>query len=155
MNSYTYITTIGNITITSNEDDLITNIDLGEDIPNTKETPNIIKAIKQINQYLNGDRKVFDLPLYTNGTEYQEKTWKALKEIPYGQVRTYKEVATLTGNPNASRAVGGCCNKNPILIVIPCHRVIGSNHKLTGYAYGIDLKETLLKLETLNSKGGQ
>ena len=90
---------------------------------------------------------MFDLPLDPIGTEFQKKVWQALKEIPFGETRSYGEIAKLIGNEKASRAVGMANNKNPIAIIIPCHRVIGANGKLVGYAGGLDLKEKLLKLE--------
>ena len=110
-------------------------------------SPVLLEAFLQLDEYLNGDRIVFDLPLAPKGTSFFEKVWAALTEIPYGQTATYKEIATAVGKPNASRAVGMANNKNPISIFIPCHRVIGSNGKLVGYAAGTDLKQKLLMLE--------
>ena len=108
----------------------------------------VIKAVvKQFDEYFSGKRKTFDLPLNPKGSEFQKKVWKELKKIPYGETRTYKEIAAAIGNPDAARAVGNANNKNPIAIIIPCHRVIGSNRRLIGYAGGIDKKEILLKLE--------
>ena len=98
-----------------------------------------------------GKRMEFDLPVKLQGTEFQVKVWEALRQIPYGKVSTYKEIATAIGNPNAARAVGMACNRNPIWIAIPCHRVIGSGQALTGYAGGIDMKRSLLQLEQANS----
>ena len=109
---------------------------------------NIIKNTKkQLDEYFSRRRKVFDLPLNPIGTEFQKSVWKELIKIPYGQTRTYKEIAIAIGNPNASRAVGNANNKNPIAIIIPCHRVIGSNGDLTGYAGGLDKKQLLLTHE--------
>ena len=85
------------------------------------------------------------------GTEFQQKVWKALQEIPYGETRTYGEIAAAIGNPKAARAVGMANNKNPIGIIIPCHRVVGANGKLVGYAGGMEKKEFLLELERNNS----
>ena len=107
-------------------------------------------AYTQIREYLDGQRKVFDLPLHPNGTEFQIKVWKALTEIPYGETRSYKDIAISIGNEKACRAVGMANNKNPIPIIIPCHRVIGANKKLVGYAGGLDLKERLLDLEGIS-----
>ena len=107
-------------------------------------------AYTQIREYLDGQRKVFDLPLDPNGTEFQIKVWKALTEIPYGETRSYKDIAISIGNEKACRAVGMANNKNPIPIIIPCHRVIGANKKLVGYAGGLDLKERLLDLEGIS-----
>lgn len=106
---------------------------------------------KQLEEYFNGKRKSFDLNIkFIKGTEFQLKVWNALKEIPYGEKVTYKYIAEKINNPKAVRAVGGANNKNPISIIIPCHRVIGVNGKMVGYAEGIDKKEFLLKLEKEN-----
>ena len=109
-----------------------------------------VDAIQQLEEYLSGTRKVFDLPLKVEGTAFQKKVWKALCSIAYGETRSYKEIAIQIGNERACRAVGMANNKNPIGILIPCHRVIGTNHKLVGYAGGLDKKEFLLKLEKEN-----
>jgi len=111
------------------------------------ETALIKKAAKQFEEYFDKKRKVFDLPLILHGTEFQKKIWKALQSIPYGETRSYGEVAAITGNPKASRAVGLANNRNPVAIIVPCHRVIGHNGSLTGYAGGLDLKQQLLDLE--------
>lgn len=102
---------------------------------------------KEIMEYLNGKRKTFDIKYEINGTEFQKKVWKELTKIPYGETRTYKEIAMSIGNPKASRAVGMANNKNPISIIVPCHRVIGSDGKLVGYGGGLDMKRALLTLE--------
>ena len=102
---------------------------------------------KEVIEYLNGERTSFDIPYKLEGTEFQKKVWKELTRIPYGQTRTYKDIASAIGNKNASRAVGMANNKNPIMIMVPCHRVIGTNGKLVGYAGGIDMKKDLLDLE--------
>ena len=101
----------------------------------------------EVMEYLNGKRKSFDIKYEINGTEFQKKVWKELTNIPYGETRTYKEIAVAVGNPKASRAVGMANNKNPIAIIVPCHRVIGSDGKLVGYAGGLDMKRALLTLE--------
>ena len=103
---------------------------------------------KQLDEYFSRRRKIFDLPLNPTGTEFQKKVWAELIKIPYGQKRTYKEIAFLVGNPKAVRAVGSANNKNPIAIIIPCHRVIGSNGNLIGYRGGLDKKQILLNIET-------
>lgn len=102
---------------------------------------------KEIMEYLNGNRKSFDIKYEINGTEFQKKVWKELTNIPYAETRSYKEIAVAVGNPKASRAVGMANNKNPIAIIVPCHRVIGSDGKLVGYAGGLDMKRALLNLE--------
>ena len=149
---YSVITTpIGNIKI-EEQDEKITGISYTEERPSYADTHVLKEAQKQLNEYFEGRRKIFNLPLNPAGTEFQHKVWSALKEIPYGEIRTYKQIAEQIGNPSACRAVGMANNKNPIMIVVPCHRVIGSNGALTGYASGIDIKEKLLDLEKLNSK---
>ena len=112
-----------------------------------EETELILKCKNQLEEYFAGKRKTFDLPLVPKGTEFQQKVWKALTEIPYGETRTYGEIAAAVGNPKAARAVGMANNKNPIGIIIPCHRVVGANGKLVGYAGGMEKKEWLLSLE--------
>lgn len=112
-----------------------------------KETELINKTYKELDEYFRGKRKTFDIPLKTEGTEFQKKVWNALLEIPYGETRSYLDIAKRVGNPKASRAVGMANHNNKIIIIIPCHRVIGSNKKLVGYAGGLDIKEKLLKLE--------
>ena len=102
---------------------------------------------KQLAEYFAGRRKVFDLPLSPKGTEFQKRVWKALCDIPYGETRSYQEIAEVVGNAKATRAVGMANNRNPIVILIPCHRVIGKSGKLTGYAGGLERKQFLLKLE--------
>lgn len=102
---------------------------------------------KQIKEYEDENRKEFNLPLHLIGTEFQKQVWNALLEIPFGETRTYQEIAIRIGKPKALRAVGGACNRNPIGIIIPCHRVIGKNGSLTGYAGGLFYKELLLKHE--------
>lgn len=121
-----------------------------DDISGDKKSPLSDLAFSQLEEYFNGKRKVFDFPLEMQGTEFQKKVWKALCDIPYGETRTYKEIAIAVGNPKACRAVGMANNKNPISIVVPCHRVIGSDGKLVGYGGGIDMKIALLDLEKKN-----
>lgn len=111
------------------------------------ETPVIKEAHQQLMEYLSGERKQFDLPLSPRGTAFQQRVWNALLEIPYGETRSYKQIAEAIGNPKAVRAVGMANNRNPLLIVVPCHRVIGADGKLVGYGAGIEMKEFLLRLE--------
>lgn len=101
----------------------------------------------QVTEYLQGRRSAFTFPLELRGTEFQKKVWQELCKIPYGKTRTYGEIAAAIGNPKAARAVGMANNKNPIIIAVPCHRVIGANGKLVGYAGGLDMKRDLLRLE--------
>ena len=107
----------------------------------------IDECIKELDEYFNKKRTVFNVPIKQFATEFQMKVFEVLKSIPYGHTLSYKDVAILIGKPKASRAVGNACNKNPIMIVVPCHRVIGKNGKLVGFAYGRDLKKELLELE--------
>jgi methylated-DNA-[protein]-cysteine S-methyltransferase len=107
----------------------------------------LLKAEVQLNEYFNGTRKKFDLPLAPKGTEFQSKAWNALMDIPYGEIWSYGQQAKYLKNPKGQRAVGGANGKNPIPVIIPCHRVIGSTGKLTGFSGGMSMKIFLLKLE--------
>ncbi|MDX2117394.1 MAG: methylated-DNA--[protein]-cysteine S-methyltransferase [Planctomycetota bacterium] len=104
-------------------------------------------AAEQLDEYLAGTRQTFDLNLEPKGTPFQHAVWKQLKTIPFGVIRTYAEVARAIGRPTATRAVGAACGRNPIGIVVPCHRVVGSSGTLTGYYWGTELKRRLLELE--------
>ena len=150
-NTFYYNTKIGEIAIEENGLAItrlyFANKDLEKEVEIKEETWLMRKAIKEIKEYLEGKRNSFDLPLEPEGTEFQKKVWNVLKEIPYGETRSYGEIAKLIGNEKASRAVGMANNKNPIMIMIPCHRVIGVNGKLVGYAGGLDVKEKLLNME--------
>lgn len=117
-----------------------------------KQTPLLLLAKQQLNEYFDGSRKSFELPLHPSGTEFYKRVWKAVEEIPYGETRSYKQIAAAAGAPKACRAVGGANHNNPIVIVIPCHRVIGAQGKLTGYGGGLDKKEYLLALEKERGK---
>ena len=113
------------------------------------ETSPILElAKKQLNEYFTGNRKIFDIPLHLVGTDFQKKVWNALLDIPYGETRSYKEIAQSIGSPNSVRAVAGAIGANGISIFIPCHRVIGSNHSLTGFAGGLVAKRILLEIES-------
>lgn len=134
-----------------------------EDIADQEDTGNlavnIIREAKtQLSEFLDHKRVAFDLPIAPlQGTEFQQRVWKALRDIPYGQTRTYGEIASIVGSPKAARAVGMACNRNPLLIVTPCHRVIGANGSLVGFACGLDTKALLLNIEkkcNLTSKEG-
>ena len=111
------------------------------------ETPLLTEGKRQLLEYLAGVRRVFDLPLAPKGTEFYRSVWRALEEIPYGETRSYRDIAQAVGRPKAVRAVGQANHNNPIPIIIPCHRVVGANGSLTGYGGGLDLKERLLRLE--------
>ena len=110
-------------------------------------TPLLRDAQQQLHQYFAGERTQFDLPLTPAGTPFQQAVWKELQRIPYGETRTYGQIAAAVGNPKACRAVGMANNRNPIGIIIPCHRVVGSNGSLVGYATGLDHKRQLLDIE--------
>ncbi len=104
-------------------------------------------AKKQLLEYFGRERKIFDIPIKPEGTEFQKSVWNELCKIPYGKTASYKEIAEAIGRPKAARAVGGANNKNPVMIIIPCHRVVGSDGSLTGYAFGTDIKQKLLNIE--------
>ncbi len=149
-NIFFYETQIGEIGIEENTN-AITNLYFGRQHRSVdaviNETSLLKESAKQLNEYLLGNRKVFDLPLAPMGTEFQTKIWNNLLTIPYGETNSYKDVASGIGQEKATRAVGNANNKNPILIFIPCHRVVGSDGKLVGYAGGIEVKKHLLTLE--------
>jgi O-6-methylguanine DNA methyltransferase len=105
------------------------------------------RAYRQIVEYLEGKRRVFDIALALRGSDFQMKVWAAMREIPWGTTRTYKEIAAASGNEKASRAAGGAIHRNPVVIIIPCHRVIGSDGSLTGFGGGLDVKRRLLEIE--------
>ncbi len=108
--------------------------------------------IKEVKEYLDGNRKQFSIiPLFLKGTKFQIKVWKKLLEIPYGERVTYGKLAKMIGNKKAVRAVGQACGKNPIAIVVPCHRIVASNGCLGGYSAGLDIKKKLLLIEDVNS----
>lgn len=108
------------------------------------------KVKEELKEYFLGKRKNFDIPIELTGTEFQRKVWNEAKKVPYGSLETYLGIATSIKSPKASRAVGMALNKNPIAIIIPCHRIIGSNGKLTGYASGLNIKQYLIDLEKVN-----
>lgn len=147
---HTYSTRLCPLTISCNEH-AITSVRFGTPInPEGRNlrTDLLEDAYAEIGEYLCGKRKTFDLPLAPAGTLFQQKVWAALRSIPYGETRSYSQIAQAAGNPNACRAVGMANNKNPIAIIIPCHRVIGKDGSLTGYAGGLGIKKKLLELES-------
>ena len=145
---YKYRTIIGPLFILENNGSIVGISNKVEGWQGTyKETEVIKETYRQLSEYFAGKRDSFDIPIKTQGTDFQEKVWNALKQIPYGETRSYKEIAIEIGNPKAMRAVGMAHNRNPIMIVIPCHRVIGANGQLIGYGGGLDVKEKLLTLE--------
>ncbi len=125
-------------------------VELNKKFPKAQIEENNAKnqlALQQLKDYFSGKRNDFSVPLKLAGTEFQKKVWNELLKIPYGQTITYGEIAKNIGNPKAVRAVGLANNRNPVAIIVPCHRVIGANGKLVGYGGGLDMKESLLKLE--------
>ncbi|MBS5884595.1 MAG: methylated-DNA--[protein]-cysteine S-methyltransferase [Clostridium sp.] len=150
-----YDTIIGEIGIADNGKG-ITNIYIKNKLKIEKdieirETKLIKEAANQLNEYFSGERINFSISLDPEGTEFQHKVWNELIKIPYGETRTYKEIAEKIGNSKAARAIGMANNKNPILIMIPCHRVVGKNKSLVGYAGGLEKKERLLEIENQSS----
>lgn len=142
-----YKSPIGNLRIVVDENSLVA-LDFNEDEKKQSDEHRYIKEVKkQIDEYFKGTRELFDLNIKINGTDFQNKVWNELTKIPYGETISYKELATRIGNDKACRAVGNANNKNKISIVIPCHRVVGSNKKLVGYAGGLEKKEWLINHE--------
>lgn len=152
-NIFFYETEIGIIGIRENNksitDIFFSKVDTNDNID---ETDLIKECFKQLKEYFEGNRRDFDLPLETRGTKFQKKVWDELLKIPYGETKSYKDIAIAIGNEKACRAIGMANNKNHIPIIIPCHRVIGSNGKLVGYAGGLNVKEKLLNIENLDVK---
>lgn len=144
-----YDTYAGKIGI-AEEDGAITELIFSQRDWPVEETELIKETKRQLDEYFAGKRKEFDIPTRLEGTEFQKRVWNELKNIPYGKTATYKDIAEAVGCPRGYRAVGLANNRNPISIIYPCHRVIGSNGSLTGYGGGLDIKEKLLMLERGN-----
>ena len=144
---YSYETKLGSVTFVEEDGTLLAISTHRTFTATVMETPFIKEVYHQFTEYLIGERKSFDLPFKLTGTDFQNRVWKALCEIPYGETRSYKQIAEAIGNPKAVRAVGMANNRNPLLVLVPCHRVIGSNRQLVGYAAGLDKKQFLLHLE--------
>ena len=120
----------------------------GQEVPaQGPVSPVLAQAAAQLAEYFAGQRQSFTLPLAPRGTPFQQEVWRALCAIPYGQTRSYGQLAAALGRPSAARAVGGACRRNPIWLMIPCHRVVGADGSLTGYAGGLERKKALLALE--------
>ena len=143
-----YKSPIGPIEISGMQDSILT-VDFVEDmLPGDADLPFCLKTcLKQINEYFSGNRREFLLKLDPQGTKFQRMVWQQLEKIPYGAVVSYGEIASIIGKPKAFRAVGSANGRNPIAIIIPCHRVVGSDGSLTGYGGGLWRKEWLLKHE--------
>ena len=145
--THSFNSPIGIVRLTE-EDGAITRIELTDVVDAASApTPLMHEAEQQIMAYLGEKRQLLDFPIRMVGTAFQQRVWQALQQIPYGATRTYGEIATAIGNPRANRAVGMACNKNPLLLTVPCHRVVGANGKLVGFAYGTEAKRWLLELE--------
>jgi methylated-DNA-[protein]-cysteine S-methyltransferase len=117
-----------------------------------EQHPVLVQTEQQLRQYFAGKRKTFSVPLDMRGTRFQKDVWEALLAIPFGETRSYQQIASQLGNPRATRAVGAANGKNPVSIIVPCHRVIGSTGKLTGFGGGLETKAHLLNLENSDSK---
>lgn len=142
-------TIIGNIYLIADEKGLTALSSVKQDIPLTTTPEGHLKqAILEIEEYLSGKRKEFSVPLNPKGTKFQLAVWKELQKIPYGETICYEELAKRIKNPKAVRAVGAANGKNPLWLIVPCHRVIGKNGSLTGYAGGLSVKKKLLVLES-------
>jgi len=147
MDIFFYKSPIGFLEIICQNDELIS-LKLVKNIGKSCVDTNIIKNIRlQLDEYFSQKRKKFDVKINPKGTDFQKLVWKTLEQIPYGQTKSYSQMAELIGNKNAQRAVGSACNKNPIMIIVPCHRVISKSGELGGFAYGGSVKQKLLNLE--------
>ena len=144
-----YKSPIGILEIVCEDNKLIT-LKINKNKQAENNDSDLIKNIKsQLDEYFSGKRKNFDIRINPQGTVFQQKVWYELQKIPYGQTMSYSDIAIKTGNINAQRAVGSACNKNPIMIIIPCHRVISKNGTIGGFAYGDFVKHKLLKIENI------
>ena len=148
MISYDYLETSLGLAEIICEDEKLVALKLVSEKTNSECENKTSKKVKsQILEYLNGSRKTFSIPIKLNGTDFQKRVYEETLKIPYGSTKTYGEIANSIGNPKSMRAVGMALGKNPIWIIMPCHRVIGKNRTLTGYAGGVGKKLSLLKLE--------
>ncbi|MEG1790175.1 MAG: methylated-DNA--[protein]-cysteine S-methyltransferase [Oscillospiraceae bacterium] len=150
-NTLTVDSPLGKLCISAT-DGAVTGLSFGGGGEDDFPCPLLERAALELREYFAGERSEFDLPLAPEGTDFQKKVWLALCGIPFGETRSYGEIAAAVGNPRASRAVGGANNKNPIAILIPCHRVIGADGTLVGYGGGLPIKRALLALEQTNKK---
>ena len=147
-NHYAYNTPFGKVTLESDGQG-ITRLAFGEVALAGACKPNAItnEAAHELQEYFAGARRLFSVPIAPSGTAFQKEVWRALELVPYGQTRTYSQIAEAIGRPNAARAVGGANNANPVPILIPCHRIVPASGGIGGYAYGTKLKRFLLDLE--------
>ena len=152
---YQYSSPVGLLEISGNENGIESILyDSGNNHTGTTVQGLLKECIEQLNEYFAGKRKVFDLPLNPQGTDFQKRVWTELQKIPYGKTVSYLDIARNIGDANSTRAVGNANGKNKLNIIIPCHRVIGINGKLTGYGGGLWRKQWLLELEMENSHVG-
>ena len=151
MNTLSMDSPIGLLTIVGTNE-AITSIRFGEVGYAFNPSPLLLRAVSELREYFDGKRREFDLPLAPEGTDFQKRVWEELCKIPYGETSSYGEIAAALGNTRAARAVGLANNKNPIPIIVPCHRVIGADGALVGYAGGVEAKDFLLKLEKKHKK---
>lgn len=152
MERFTYLSSpVGTLTLTE-EEGALTGLYFGRLSRQGQEvlSPVLEETARQLSEYFSGKRREFSLPLSPKGTEFQLRVWRALETIPYGETRSYGDMARLIGSPKACRAVGMANHRNPISIIVPCHRVVGANGSLTGYGGGLDAKRFLLDLEQKN-----
>jgi methylated-DNA-[protein]-cysteine S-methyltransferase len=145
MHETTYISPLGPLCLRADDDALVA-LTFGE-AAREDDTPVLAATRAQLDEYFAGNRTEFDLPLRLEGTPWERRVWEALLEIPYGTTQSYGELAARIGAPGAARAVGAANGRNPISIVVPCHRVIGASGALTGYGWGVERKSALLDLE--------
>ena len=146
-NKFYYKSPIGVLEIEL-KNDIVLGLKVVESCDNVSEvTGYFAQVAKQLDEYFAGKRTKFELNISPKGTAFQKKVWAELLKIPYGKTKSYQEIAEAIGNTNAQRAVGSACNKNPILLIIPCHRVVSKSGKLTGFACGLDVKQKLLNIE--------
>lgn len=143
-----YLSPVGLLRLAAREEGLC-RIEFLRDSAPGKDRPHALlgEAARQLDEYFAGQRRTFDLPLCPSGTAFQRQVWQALRAIPYGETRSYAQIAAAVGRPRACRAVGMANHRNPLPIVVPCHRVIGAGGALTGYAGGLEIKKQLLALE--------
>jgi len=151
---------VGRLTLVANKKRILTairwdredtNLEKPENITEDEHDPVLLKAEQQLREYFEGQRQIFSLDLDFDGTEFQKKVWNALLTIPFGETRSYGDIARQIGNPKSVRAVGAANGKNPIPIIVPCHRVIGSSGKLVGFGGGMENKALLLNLEKIKT----
>lgn len=157
INTYTFKSPIGFLKISEENDSLIglslqqENADTALLQKSARHFELLYEAYKQITEYFAGKRKMFELPIHGKGTAFQQRVWEELQKIPYGETRSYEDIAVAIGNPKAVRAVGQANHNNPLLLIVPCHRVIHKNGDITGFGCGTEVKKYLLDLEKENS----